>query len=347
MSGNVWELTQDLYHPTFYKSDTMYNPVNNPDGNHPVNMRVIRGGSWADENEMDSYLRCSARGPNYPIPESWAARTGFRLVSTTKPNESKTRRASLDYLITKLKESNPAFYAKIPEDSLRIIVLNQNNMTDFTYSSNIKSMGKAIVFSAILPGAGELYSGRLISSLFFFAAEVTGWYSYASNKSKADEIDIEFRQFADAHFSRETYDNWLETYRTEHFGAYPPSYAYVDLPSDIRVRNEDYYARIARYDQFLAGWDDYQPFIGEYGISDNKEHFEGTRQFRKKQYDDFSRTASKFAMFIAANHLFSVVDTIFGIKRRSAYHSEGISWDMNQHHFNGRPAHSFNLRYRW
>lgn len=362
MCGNVWEWVQDLYHPSFYKSETMRNPVNDPEENPPINMRIIRGGSWADENEKDSYLRCSARGPNYPVPENWDNRIGFRCASSTRPDEEAQERANLDYLIQKLKESNPDFYEKLSTDSLRSLVLSRKYKRDYTYDSEIISMRKAISFSAVLPGTGEFYTGRWYSGMFFMAAEILGWYSYLNNNSKAEAIDTQFRSFADRHFDRMKYEEWLDDYLTAHFGEYPPSYAYIELPQSISVvvygfgygggarrggHTEDFYNRICNYDQFLAGWDDFDEKDGKNGSSENRDHFRSVREFRKRQHDQFSKRASLWAMFIVGNHLTSVIDTIWGIKRHSIYRSQGWSWDMDYRTFNGQPLHSMNVRYRW
>lgn len=342
MSGNVWEWVQDLYHPDIYEPVMLDNPVNNPEGDFHSNMRVIRGGSWADENEMDSYLRCSARGPNYPIPESWGNRIGFRCASSTRPTKDQQIRANLDYLVKRMKESNPGVYDNLSTDSLRSLVINTKYVTEIPYESEIKSMRKAVAFSMILPGAGELYTGRYYSSILFLGLEIAGWSALFSYQSKAGDIDEIFSEFADTHFDHSRYLDWLFEYREVHNGKNPPNYNVIDIPGRL-TKNEAYYHRIAVYDQYLAGWDDYKGF----GNSKNREHYVNVRWFRKRQRDEYLRRVRMSAYLIAGNHLFSILDTIWGIKRHSIYRSQGWSWDMDQRTFNGRPLHSMNVKYRW
>lgn len=65
--------------------------------------------------------------------------------------------------------------------------------------------GKALLLSAILPGAGELYAGNRLKAAIFFGIEVAAWtgviYFYGQGKDKEDE----FMDFADDHFSDEIY----------------------------------------------------------------------------------------------------------------------------------------------
>ena len=373
MCGNAWEWVQDYFHPEFYKADTMFCPVNDPEGPHPYKHRMIRGGSWADDNEKDSYLRVCARGPNYPIPENWGGRIGFRCASDSMP-DAVSRRTTLDVLIKKLRDSNPRMYGKLSRDSLRTILLKQDEWGGDESMFSIKSMGVAVAMSAVIPGLGEYYTGRRYTAAAFFGIEVAAWVAALTNNSKAADLDVYFRSYANEHFDYSRYQEWLYDYRSV-YGKYPDTFEYLELPiyqttKDVREtyyddrgrlrtrtvkevvfssKSDEYYIRIGIYNQFMAGWDDFVEYPGKDGLgtSRNMDYYAEIKAFRKKQHDDYIKKRNIYIMGILANHVLSVVDTIWGLKRGTVYRSKGWSWDMTHERYDRDFRNTLNLRYRW
>jgi formylglycine-generating enzyme required for sulfatase activity len=73
MAGNVWEWTNDRYGSAYYSSS----PRDNPTGPSSGDARVLRGGSFRND---DADLRASFR--NYLAPDHRSDAKGFRLLRT-------------------------------------------------------------------------------------------------------------------------------------------------------------------------------------------------------------------------------------------------------------------------
>ena len=72
ISGNVWEWVSDWYGPDYYEMSEARDPQGPPNGT----MRLVRGGSWVNDN-LDM-LRCAYR--HKVPPDTYAHSIGFRIV---------------------------------------------------------------------------------------------------------------------------------------------------------------------------------------------------------------------------------------------------------------------------
>jgi hypothetical protein len=145
-----------------------------------------------------------------------------------------------------------------------------------------KSTRKAFFLSLILPGLGEYYVGSKRSFLFL-GVEAVAWYVYVTKTNQGNDLDSQFKSFADAHWHYDdttsstgenlVYDywNWFKVKLQENgFSTNLSStdYAAIDSLTQALVgksgishslpatKTQQYYEMIGKYPQFVYGWED-------------------------------------------------------------------------------------------
>lgn len=145
--------------------------------------------------------------------------------------------------------------------------------------------GKALILSAILPGAGEYYAGSKIKAAIFFGLEVAAWSAVVYFYNAGQKKDKEFKDYANTHFTESIYrdreyflalqpnwgdsgkfngtlDEWISKGWDEKIHYLPSAGFTHNLPTqDERNRNagedQQYYEMIGKYiGQFGFGWSD-------------------------------------------------------------------------------------------
>ncbi|MBN2709183.1 MAG: hypothetical protein JXR46_09070 [Calditrichaceae bacterium] len=75
-----------------------------------------------------------------------------------------------------------------------------------------KSGFKAVMFSALFPGAGQFYTENYIRAAIYAGLEIAFWGAYAVYTKKGDDVDAQMRSYADEHWIENKY--WSYLYQT-------------------------------------------------------------------------------------------------------------------------------------
>ena len=172
-----------------------------------------------------------------------------------------------------------------------------------------KSPLKAVILSAIIPGAGHWYNGSKYKAVGFAAAETALWFGRSHFIGEGDKIEREFRTYADQFWSITEYNNWKNMDDVD-----ITSYSHIlpTVPSDetIADKTQQYYELIGKYNQFLAGWPDSE---GDPDVSEMRLFYE------KRQHDsnkNFKR-ADTLAQVLILNRVVSAFDAAYSISRKN------------------------------
>jgi len=155
-----------------------------------------------------------------------------------------------------------------------------------------------ILFSAVVPGAGQFYTKSWLKGTLFLGLEATMIVVSIKSTQKGAEIEDEFHDFADTHWSEERWDE----------GKNESDPSTHSLPA---TKTQQYYEMIGKYDQFAKGWDDWSSSGPDLTIHRNK--YENMRHSSNIEF----KRASYCTMGILANHLLSAFDTAFTIRKKN------------------------------
>ncbi len=129
-----------------------------------------------------------------------------------------------------------------------------------------------VLFSVLVPGAGEISMGYYKRGIALVAAEIVAWTGYSVKHSQGTDKRTEYEAFADAHWTEQ---KWIDdhpcptlppTGRTledieacgqasSGSGAWPGYIPYVPRSVD----KQHYYENLGKYDWYISGWEDWNP----------------------------------------------------------------------------------------
>lgn len=141
-----------------------------------------------------------------------------------------------------------------------------------TQKKKKKSVGLGILFSALVPGTGELYGENYLKAAIFFGVELLAWGTYFYFDGKGNSKTDEYYAYADQYWSVNTYAQWLvDMGFPESSQINPNEQNRTVLEEQIRIcerrnfshtlpiyKSQQYYELIGKYQNFQAGWTNLQ-----------------------------------------------------------------------------------------
>ncbi len=185
-----------------------------------------------------------------------------------------------------------------------------------------KSPRRALLYSALLPGAGEFYAGAKKRAALFFGLELAAWTLWTSWNGKGNDIEDTFRATADEHWKPLDYVEWRTSTISRHSSithSFPCStyagQAGLDLADCPSGEKQQYYELIGKYDQFISGWSDVRDSLGnavQSGEIDSVENFHSELRIayedRRNDSNKHLKRATNIAGLILVNHVLSAID---------------------------------------
>lgn len=240
--------------------------------------------------------------------------------------------------------------------------------------------GKALLLSAIIPGAGQLSIGKKLKAALFFTLEVAAWTGVIYYYNKGQDKDKEFREYADEYFHEGWYraveyelarnsewgdsgayngtePEWIEEDWDKKIHYLPDRGFTHEVPTttDRHANQSDdqqYYEMIGKYVvQFGFGWDDYlgQP---EFPADDpSTPWYDGVKRYSEiymdMRYDsnkflNYSSLAIQIAML---NHVASALDASFTVRAMKRKARAEVGFRQVKHNDNYVVAGGLNLRW--
>ena len=211
----------------------------------------------------------------------------------------------------------------------------QSDLGSSYSGSGYADSGKALplLMSAILPGAGEVYTGHR-RGWAMIVLDVASWVKMSSYNSDGDKFEEDYIAYADEHWD----ENRLQASCNINDVSDPAGFndednlgnAFYDVTDmtdlSLWVSREDdereYYENLGKWDQFVFGWDDFsENYFLHYGFEDTENtsvlrdgsvspHREFYRSLRKQSNDAYANADKLFTMNLLVR-VFSVIQTAY------------------------------------
>jgi hypothetical protein len=184
------------------------------------------------------------------------------------------------------------------------------NFEDDLYKINHHSTGRAFLYSLMLPGAGEIYTGSKLKAAFFLGIEVFSWYKYATSYGDGQDLKDQYRTFANENWSPADYRSYLIEVKgiTNDTMVYDDTSTFTHHLPDFKT--QQYFEMIGKYEQFVYGWADTDYATGD-SLSDLRTSYLNIRDKSNSKFD----TARNFAIVSIANRLISAFDAALSARK--------------------------------
>lgn len=230
-----------------------------------------------------------------------------------------------------------------------------------------KSPAKAFLMSAIIPGAGEIYTGHWGRAAAFMSMEVLFWSMHFVKNNEGYDLEDEYKKDADSQWS---FDKFLNYTDLEDKGMGPDGshqiWAIIEVeengewvPVDesafkvegtfaefeairsqleqeyggrtVPIRTRDFYENIGKYRQFAAGWDD---FDGDIDVeTDEDGNITGIISSQRNKYlskrEDSNNALKMASTFSTAVIVNHVISAFHAQIMAKNYDSQDVTWNIN------------------
>ena len=222
------------------------------------------------------------------------------------------------------------------DSKVAMLSTNENIAGDSLMMSIEKSKPPllAALMSAVIPGAGEIYTGHYLKAAIFLAIEAAAITTGVIYDNKGDDQTAVFEQYARENWDVARYARWtitnLSTLKSS-LNADDYSDLFLDeaqtqvnwgvlnrLEEDISgyyshrlapFGEQQYYEMIGKYPQFNPGWAEFgdDPTTPYYFGDPLVDQFHEYSKMRGEA-NDFYNVASKAVVIVMVNHLASAID---------------------------------------
>lgn len=215
-----------------------------------------------------------------------------------------------------------------------------------TFTQPKLNMGKAVLLSAMLPGAGQIYAGDNWQGYVYMGIEAAAWALAISYNMQGKDKDKEFKRFADQNWNEAVYrdmeyslatnpDPSINRQSPNHFlgdrdvwnalpwtggsdnkSKYLPNNFTHELPRD---RSQQFYEMIGKYlTQFGFGWvDQNQDNTTTIGLWDGHSGYANNYADMRYKSNQLLEMSNNMFMAVMLNHVVSAVHAALSVQKKN------------------------------
>jgi hypothetical protein len=203
--------------------------------------------------------------------------------------------------------------ADIPFHNLYVNNPNYGSMPNFNLSgedmqaaeNGKKSVGKAVLLSLLIPGAGEWYMGAKGQAKVFFGVEILLWGGLFANKWYVRSLEDDYKTYAVQYASIDRAGK--DDYYWVNIGKYDDIYDYNTQRARVRYFDEIY--------------TDTEKYYWSWQSKSNRITYDGKRL----DTEDVNNNEVYFYSAIVLNHFVSAINAI----RLARKHNKTLSWRVD------------------